>query len=60
MENYVCLCCNYTTNRKQNYIRHLNSNKHKKSTFSQQRVNKKSTKSQHFAIGAIGHISKLL
>ena len=30
MENYVCLCCNYKTNRKQNYIRHLNSNKHKK------------------------------
>ena len=43
MENYVCLCCNYKTNRKQNYIRHLNSNKHKKSTFSQQRVNKKTT-----------------
>ena len=46
MSNYHCKSCNYVTNRKQNFERHLNSKKHVESTKSQPLVNQKSTFSQ--------------
>lgn len=46
MSNYHCIACNYFTNRKQNFERHLISKKHIESTKSQPRVNQKSTFSQ--------------
>ena len=46
MENYHCVRCNYCTNRKQNFQRHLESKKHIESTKSQHLVNIKSTFSQ--------------
>ena len=47
MENYYCECCQYQAKQKSNYERHLGTKKHlKKSTKSQQLVNKKSTISQ--------------
>lgn len=30
MVNYICKCCNYETDRKSSYEKHLNSDKHKK------------------------------
>ncbi len=46
MKNYYCECCNYNTHIKTHFKKHMNTNKHKKSTQNQQKVNKKSTKSQ--------------
>tara|TARA_Y100000389_G_scaffold198831_1_gene236060 strand:+ start:743 stop:1633 length:891 start_codon:yes stop_codon:yes gene_type:complete len=46
MKNYYCECCNYNTHIKTHFKKHLATNKHKKSTQNQQKVNKKSTKSQ--------------
>ena len=46
MFKYHCLSCQYITNRKQNFQRHLESKKHKESTKSQPLVNQKSTFSQ--------------
>ena len=46
MKNYYCECCNYNTHIKTHFKKHLVTNKHKKSTQNQQKVNKKSTQSQ--------------
>jgi len=46
MKKYNCLSCDYHTNLKGDYTRHLKTNKHKKSTESQHLVNQKSTFSQ--------------
>ena len=46
MFKYHCSSCNYDTNRKQNFKRHLESNKHNESIKSQPLVNQKSTFSQ--------------
>ena len=43
VDDYHCKSCNYITTIKCNYDKHLNTKKHKKSTQSQQLVNKKST-----------------
>ena len=46
--SYNCICCNFSTNLKTNYTRHLKTKKHLQSTKSQQKVNNESTFSQHF------------
>ena len=46
MKKYNCLSCDYHTNLKGDYTRHLQTKKHKKSTKSQSLVNQKSTESQ--------------
>ena len=43
---YYCECCDYDAKIKGNYDKHLKTKKHLESTFSQHRVNKKSTISQ--------------
>ena len=43
MKKYNCLSCDYHTNLKGDYTRHLQTKKHKKSTESQHLVNRKST-----------------
>lgn len=44
MTNYYCECCDYHAPQHSNYIRHLNTKKHKKSTQSQQKANIQSSK----------------
>ena len=44
---YYCVCCNFESNLKGDYSRHLKTKKHLESTKSQQKVNIESTKSQH-------------
>jgi len=46
MKKYNCLSCDYHTNFKGDYTRHLKTKKHEKSTKSQHLVNQKSTFSQ--------------
>ncbi len=46
MKKYNCLSCDYHTNFKGDYTRHLKTKKHEKSTKSQPLVNQKSTFSQ--------------
>ena len=48
MKKYNCVSCNFHTNHKPNFERHLKTNKHKESTKSQHLVNQKSTFSQPF------------
>ena len=43
---YYCECCDYGTDHKPNFERHLLSKKHEKSTQNQQKVNIESTQSQ--------------
>ena len=46
MKKYYCKCCNFQSNLRSDYERHLKTKKHSESTFSQHLVNKKSTLSQ--------------
>jgi len=47
MDNkYYCKYCDYNAKVKSSFNKHLKTNKHKKSTQSQQKVNIESTKSQ--------------
>ena len=48
MPNYYCKCCNYSTHIITHFKKHLETNKHKKSTKSQQKSTFESTKSQPF------------
>lgn len=50
MPNYYCKCCNYSTHIITHFKKHLETNKHKKSTKSQQKSTFESTKSQHFLL----------
>ena len=48
MSKYYCECCQYDAKVKGNYLKHLKTKKHKKSSQSQPRVNLESTSSQPF------------
>ena len=43
MSKYYCECCQYDAKVKGNYLKHLKTKKHKKSSQSQPRVNLEST-----------------